>query len=85
MAVAIDKEQEKANAAKLNEQHGQAIAKAIGLKQGKNPNVLDVTAGLACSTVSILKVINARGLIFSLTVRADSFVWNAGEGPVLAK
>lgn len=26
---------------------GQAIAKAIGLKQGKNPNVLDVTAGLA--------------------------------------
>ncbi|MCK5001839.1 MAG: class I SAM-dependent methyltransferase [Gammaproteobacteria bacterium] len=26
---------------------GQAIAKAIGLKQGKNPEVLDVTAGLA--------------------------------------
>lgn len=26
---------------------GQAIAKAIGLKQGKNPSVLDVTAGLA--------------------------------------
>lgn len=26
---------------------GQAIAKAIGLKQGKKPNVLDVTAGLA--------------------------------------
>ena len=26
---------------------GQAIAKAIGLKQGKNPAVLDVTAGLA--------------------------------------
>ena len=26
---------------------GQAIAKAIGLKQGRNPSVLDVTAGLA--------------------------------------
>lgn len=26
---------------------GQAIAKAIGLKQGKNPDVLDVTTGLA--------------------------------------
>ena len=26
---------------------GQAIAKAMGLKQGKNPKVLDVTAGLA--------------------------------------
>lgn len=26
---------------------GQAIAKAIGLKKGKNPDVLDVTAGLA--------------------------------------
>ncbi len=26
---------------------GQAIAKAVGLKQGKNPSVLDITAGLA--------------------------------------